>query len=240
MPGWLHGVFVGDWLFVFPLRGFSISLFCNYCPHLDICDSELHVRLRAHRAANAAPVVVTSSTPQQNLPIRTPPNPHAVCCTGPRPSTATACSPHPFPNACIGNCRLPKWRIDTRQSAYPFQHYLQCTNLLAHDAILASRTARIPMRGLDWTPAPAHATARITRPPEVARGSRRGRRCVRSHPPRMHTLTHIMYTYMCCTPWTDRDGRPATSFTASPGSAARPQRCFPGIPPPSSSRRTPI
>ena len=24
------GVFVGDWLFVFPLRGFSLSLFCNY------------------------------------------------------------------------------------------------------------------------------------------------------------------------------------------------------------------
>ena len=24
------GVFVGDWLFVFPLCGFSLSLFCNY------------------------------------------------------------------------------------------------------------------------------------------------------------------------------------------------------------------
>ena len=30
MAGWLHGVFVGDWLFVFPLCGFSLSLFCNY------------------------------------------------------------------------------------------------------------------------------------------------------------------------------------------------------------------
>ena len=27
MAGWLHGVFVGDWLFVFPLCGFSLSLF---------------------------------------------------------------------------------------------------------------------------------------------------------------------------------------------------------------------
>ena len=27
MAGCLHGVFVGDWLFVFPLRGFSLSLF---------------------------------------------------------------------------------------------------------------------------------------------------------------------------------------------------------------------
>ena len=27
--GW-HGVFVGEWLFVFPLCGFSLSLFCNY------------------------------------------------------------------------------------------------------------------------------------------------------------------------------------------------------------------
>ena len=30
MAGWLHGVFVGDRLFVFPLCGFSLSLFCNY------------------------------------------------------------------------------------------------------------------------------------------------------------------------------------------------------------------
>ena len=30
MAGWLHGAFVGDWLFVFPLCGFSLSLFCNY------------------------------------------------------------------------------------------------------------------------------------------------------------------------------------------------------------------
>ena len=30
MAGWLHGVFVGDWHFVFPLCGFSLSLFCNY------------------------------------------------------------------------------------------------------------------------------------------------------------------------------------------------------------------
>ena len=31
MAGWLHGVFVGEWLFVFPLCGFSLSLFCDYC-----------------------------------------------------------------------------------------------------------------------------------------------------------------------------------------------------------------
>ena len=30
MAGWLHVVFVGEWLFVFPLCGFSLSLFCNY------------------------------------------------------------------------------------------------------------------------------------------------------------------------------------------------------------------
>ena len=30
MAGWLHGVLVGEWLFVFPLCGFSLSLFCNY------------------------------------------------------------------------------------------------------------------------------------------------------------------------------------------------------------------
>ena len=31
--GWLHGVFVGDRLFVFPLCGFSLSLFCNFNRH---------------------------------------------------------------------------------------------------------------------------------------------------------------------------------------------------------------
>ena len=30
MAGWLHGVFLGDWLSVFPLCGFSLSLFCYY------------------------------------------------------------------------------------------------------------------------------------------------------------------------------------------------------------------
>ena len=30
MAGWLHGVFVVEWLFIFPLCGFSFSLFCNY------------------------------------------------------------------------------------------------------------------------------------------------------------------------------------------------------------------
>ena len=29
MAGWLHGGFVGECLFVFPLCGFSLSLFCN-------------------------------------------------------------------------------------------------------------------------------------------------------------------------------------------------------------------
>jgi len=32
MAGWLHGVFVGEWLFVLPLCGLSLSLFCNYEP----------------------------------------------------------------------------------------------------------------------------------------------------------------------------------------------------------------
>ena len=30
MAGWLHEVFVGEWLSVFPLCSFSLSLFCNY------------------------------------------------------------------------------------------------------------------------------------------------------------------------------------------------------------------
>ena len=38
MAGWLHGVFVVDWLFVFPLCGFSLSLFCNYFGVSDLTD----------------------------------------------------------------------------------------------------------------------------------------------------------------------------------------------------------
>ena len=46
MAGWLHGVFVGEWLFVFPLCGFSLSLFCNYhggylCPGMGTIQSLL-------------------------------------------------------------------------------------------------------------------------------------------------------------------------------------------------------
>ena len=39
MAGWLHGVFVVDWLFVFPLCGFSLSLFCNYNTHVPTATS---------------------------------------------------------------------------------------------------------------------------------------------------------------------------------------------------------
>ena len=44
MAGWLHGVFVGDWLFVFPLCGFSLSLFCNY---IKLGQSKLFARVCA-------------------------------------------------------------------------------------------------------------------------------------------------------------------------------------------------
>ena len=37
VAGWLHGVFVGDWLFVFPLCGFSLSLFYNYRGDVHTC-----------------------------------------------------------------------------------------------------------------------------------------------------------------------------------------------------------
>ena len=53
MAGWLHGVFVVDWLFVFPLCGFSLSLFCNY-PGIKLdaepCFGCLQARLRRMRA----------------------------------------------------------------------------------------------------------------------------------------------------------------------------------------------
>ena len=54
MAGWLHGVFVGERLFVFPLCGFSLSLFCNYwfCEHMRAprgrCASAMHSRKRVY------------------------------------------------------------------------------------------------------------------------------------------------------------------------------------------------
>ena len=48
MAGWLHGVFVGEWRFVFPLCGFFLSLFCNYILtvledlHLTAADRDRH------------------------------------------------------------------------------------------------------------------------------------------------------------------------------------------------------
>ena len=44
MAGWLHGVCVGECFFVFPLCGFSLSLFCNYFSHVmypfvKLCDA---------------------------------------------------------------------------------------------------------------------------------------------------------------------------------------------------------
>ena len=45
--GWLHGVFVGEWLFVFPLCGFSLSLFCNYK-----CSAPLDIELSPRRTSS--------------------------------------------------------------------------------------------------------------------------------------------------------------------------------------------
>ena len=50
MAGWLHGVFEGEWLFVFPLCGFSLSLFCNYvCMRVQCMGlSEIEDTLKLH------------------------------------------------------------------------------------------------------------------------------------------------------------------------------------------------
>ena len=57
MAGWLHGVFVGDWLFVFPLCGFSLSLFCN----LWSCLREAGCRGSRHSLTNALGMQVGSA-----------------------------------------------------------------------------------------------------------------------------------------------------------------------------------
>ena len=53
MAGWLHGVFVGEWLFVFPLCGFSLSLFCNYLTAPASATAETHARVRCRPAQHA-------------------------------------------------------------------------------------------------------------------------------------------------------------------------------------------
>ena len=171
------------------------------CPHLDLCDSDLRVRLRARRAAHAAPVVVTSSTHQQSLPIRTPPTPHAVCYTGPRPSTALACSPPPFPHACIGNGKLPMLPIDKHNPRYPFRNSLRCANLLARDTRGdAANTARITVHDRDLQPAPTytHVAAHTTRTPDHPRAH-----CsnpATAHTPRSHPArSSIPCSYGSCT-----------------------------------------
>ena len=49
MAGWLHGFFVGDWLFVFPLCGFSLSLFCNYYYPLHMRKAPVASKAARHR-----------------------------------------------------------------------------------------------------------------------------------------------------------------------------------------------
>ena len=58
MAGWLHGVFVGEWLFVFPLCGFSLSLFCNYVSgaRVDLCSLCAPC---AHACARGRPNAIT-------------------------------------------------------------------------------------------------------------------------------------------------------------------------------------
>ena len=58
MAGWLHGVFVGDWLFVFSLCGFSLSLFCNYFRESVACSNAQS----SAGAAGAGPVHCTHCT----------------------------------------------------------------------------------------------------------------------------------------------------------------------------------
>ena len=48
MAGWLHGVFVGEWLFVFPLCGFSLSLLCFYV------ETSIHTNHRIRKASTTS------------------------------------------------------------------------------------------------------------------------------------------------------------------------------------------
>ena len=66
MAGWLHGVFVGDWLFVFPLCGFSLSLFCNYSPMLLRCIRTRICRLVLKLAMRCASACVSLCLPARS------------------------------------------------------------------------------------------------------------------------------------------------------------------------------
>ena len=55
MAGWLHGVFVGEWLFVFPLCGFSLSLICNYSVTVVTSPSHLEEWKESRQASHRSP-----------------------------------------------------------------------------------------------------------------------------------------------------------------------------------------
>ena len=61
MAGWLHGVFVGEWLFVFPLCGFSLSLFVTTNAAPIPWPSHMHVLQLDHTStalASTAPLTL--------------------------------------------------------------------------------------------------------------------------------------------------------------------------------------
>ena len=67
-----HGVYVGDWLFVFPMCGFSLSLFCNY--------QHTHIKIPCNQPAiTAAPHtqpqgITHTAITSNNPPCRQPPS----------------------------------------------------------------------------------------------------------------------------------------------------------------------
>ena len=73
MAGWLHGVFVVDWLFVFPLCGFSLSLFCNYSRACMLAGATecLHILAPTLRAltANGRQILTGRAWPQPRLNV---------------------------------------------------------------------------------------------------------------------------------------------------------------------------
>ena len=70
MAGWLHRVFVGDWLFVFPLCGFSLSLFCNYHSNEPAFANRAHMHKISDTGENRATVIsaLRNGVPMLNWP----------------------------------------------------------------------------------------------------------------------------------------------------------------------------
>ena len=141
MAGWLHGVFVGDWLFVFPLCGFSLSLFCNYhCNNavllmLTLLSPKIHSMLLLF----AALLFDTLALPVPRCNFWRPGYHVVQLCAGPKKNSRSV-------SACAAfSCRMA---LDP----LPCLLYLTCLKVSPHTAMIfrATSSQRLQLSCMHW------------------------------------------------------------------------------------------